>query len=72
MVDQPQPVQFNYRSGDILLRRSVYGPLRVEAEHFRDCILRQEQPLTGIAHARTVVSILERARAFQADGNKAA
>jgi hypothetical protein len=28
--------------------------------------LRQEQPLTGIAHARSVVSILERAQPFQA------
>jgi predicted dehydrogenase len=68
--DQPQPVQFNYRSGDILLPQIRFTePLRVEAEHFRDCVLRQEQPLTGIAHARSVVSILERARPFRADGD---
>ena len=64
--DQPQRVQFNYRSGDILYPQVHFKePLRLEAEHFRDCILRNEEPLTGISHARAVVSILERAQPFR-------
>ncbi len=61
--DHPQRVQFNYRSGDILFPEVKFKePLRVEAEHFRDCIFNSQQPLTGLSHARTVVSILERAK----------
>lgn len=61
--DHPLPTVFNYRSGDILLPEVKFKePLRVEAEHFSDCILNSRAPLTGLAHARTVVSILERAR----------
>jgi predicted dehydrogenase len=68
--DQPRPQQFDYRSGDILLPQIKFTePLRVEAEHFRDCVLQGQQPLTGIAHARTVVSILERARPFSSNGD---
>ncbi len=64
--DHPQRVQFNYRSGDILFPEVKFKePLRVEAEHFRDCILSNQQPLTGINHARNVVSILERAKSFR-------
>ena len=61
--DNPGPAQFNYRSGDVLFPEVKFTePLRVEAEHFRDCILDGKTPLTGVNHARTVVSILERAR----------
>jgi predicted dehydrogenase len=68
--DQPQPLQFNYRSGDILLPQVKFTePLRVEAEHFSDCILNSRVPLTGLSHARTVVSILERARPFRSNGS---
>src|SRR5205085_10542585 len=63
--DNPQRAQFNYRSGDILFPEVKFTePLRLEAEHFSDCILNSRKPLTGTAHARTVVSILERARPF--------
>src|SRR4030081_120884 len=63
--DQPQRGQFNYRSGDILLPQIQFTePLRAEAEHFSDCILNAKTPLTGLGHARSVVSILERARPF--------
>jgi len=63
--DNPQRLQFNYRSGDVLLPEVKFTePLRLEAEHFSDCILNSRKPLTGTAHARTVVSILERARPF--------
>ena len=67
--DKPMTQPFNYRSGDILLPEIKFTePLRAEAQHFGDCILNGRTPLTGIAHARTVVSILERARPFQPNG----
>lgn len=60
--DSPRAAQFSYRSGDILLPQVKFTePLRVEAEHFIDCIKNKTTPLTGLAHARTVVSILEQA-----------
>jgi predicted dehydrogenase len=67
--DHPGVQHFNYRSGDILLPQIGFTePLRKEAEHFCDCILNKQEPLTGITHARTVVSILERARPFASNG----
>jgi len=70
--DSPRPLQFNYRSGDILLPQVRFTePLRLEAEHFRDCVLNSQVPLTGLSHARTVVSILERARPFSSNGQQA-
>jgi predicted dehydrogenase len=61
--DNPRAVQFNYRSGDILLPQVKFTePLRVEAEHFADCINNSKTPLTGVHHARNVVSILEQAQ----------
>jgi predicted dehydrogenase len=60
--DNPQAVQFSYRSGDILLPQVKFvEPLKVEAEHFLDCIRNSKTPITGLKHARAVVSILERA-----------
>ena len=62
--DQPLAPDFRYRSGDILLPRVAFvEPLRLEAEHFVECIRTGKEPLTGISHARTVVSILVRADA---------
>jgi len=62
--DEPRPAEFNYRSGDILLPQVRFvEPLRVEAEHFAECMRTGQTPLTGIAHARTVVSVLEQAGA---------
>lgn len=61
--DHPRTTQFNYRSGDVVMPQVKFTePLRVEAEHFRDCVRDSRQPLTGLKHARIVVSILERAR----------
>ncbi len=61
--DHPQIAQFNYRSGDIVIPQVKFTePLRVEAEHFRDCVREGREPQTGLSHARGVVSILERAR----------
>jgi len=62
--DKPLPPEFNHRSGDILLPQIKFiEPLRTEAEHYLDCIRNQRVPLTGVEHARNVVSILERAQA---------
>ena len=59
---------FNYRSGDVLLPRINWiEPLRREAEHFIHCIRTGETPLTGITHARNVVSVLARAASIQTD-----
>jgi predicted dehydrogenase len=61
--DNVRPPEFNYRSGDILLPQVKFiEPLRMEAEHFIDSIKNKTVPLTGLAHAREVVSILERAK----------
>ena len=61
--DNPEGPQFDYRSGDILMPEVKFAePVRVEAEHFANCIRNSQEPLTGLSHARTVVSILERAR----------
>jgi predicted dehydrogenase len=60
--DNPRAAQFNYRTGDVLLPEIRFvEPLRVEAEHFAECIRTGQTPLTGLSHARNVVSILERA-----------
>jgi predicted dehydrogenase len=62
--DHPRPPEFNYRSGDILLPQVKFvEPLRMEAMHFLDSVRNGTSPQTGLAHARTVVSILEKAGA---------
>lgn len=60
--DNPQRTEYSYRSGDILLPQVKFvEPLKVEAEHFLECIRLGKEPLTGIEHARKVVRILEQA-----------
>ena len=67
--DNPEGPQFDYRRGDILMPEVKFAePIRVEAEHFVDCIRNSHEPLTGLSHARTVVSILERARPLNGEG----
>ena len=61
--DHPRPEQFNYRSGDLLMPHVNFTePLRSEAQTFVDCLRNGDLPITGISHARKVVSILERAK----------
>ena len=61
--DRPPQLAFSHRSGDIHIPKIDFPePLRVEAQHFVDCIRNGATPMTGIAHARTVVGILEGAR----------
>lgn len=57
--DQGYPM-FNLRSGDVLLPRIDFQePLRVEIDHFFDCIEKGTECLTGVDHAKKVVEILE-------------
>ena len=58
--DNPHALNFHHRVGDVWLPRiEPEEPLKVEANHFLDCIENDEQPLTGPQHARDVVAILE-------------
>lgn len=60
--DRPAQVSFNHRSGDIYIPKIDFQePLRVEAQHFLDCIRGGREPLSGLTHARKVVRILESA-----------
>ncbi|MBA4416981.1 MAG: oxidoreductase [Syntrophus sp. (in: bacteria)] len=57
--DNPSPVAFSHRSGDILLPKIDFKePLEVEIDHFIDCIQNGTECLTGIEHAKKVVEIL--------------
>lgn len=50
---------FDYRSGDVLLPKIDFKePLKVELDHFIDCIQNGTKCLTGVDHARKVVEIL--------------
>jgi len=52
--------QLLHRAGDILLPRiNFQEPLKVEVSHFLDCVRTGKQPLTGLRHGRSAVSILE-------------
>jgi predicted dehydrogenase len=69
--DNVSAARFVHRAGDILLPKVPFQePLRLEAEHFLECIRTGKAPLTGPAHARQVVMVLETAqRSLQANGH---
>jgi predicted dehydrogenase len=57
--DTPRTQSFNYREGDIILPRIDFPePIKVEIDHFIDCIENGTACLSGIDHARNVVRIL--------------
>jgi len=59
---------FNHRSGDVLLPKiNFQEPLKVEIDHFIDCIENGTECITGIDHAKKVVKILEKASNSQID-----
>jgi predicted dehydrogenase len=61
--DAAPPLTFDLRSGDILLPKiNFVEPLKVEIDHFLDCIATGKPCLTGTAHAREVVRILSCAK----------
>jgi predicted dehydrogenase len=50
---------FNQREGDVLLPRIDFvEPIKVEIEHFIDCVQNGAQCLSGIEHTRKVIRIL--------------
>ena len=58
--DTPGSLNFNHRSGDVVVPEIAWEePLKIEIQHFVDCILHNTTCLTGVKHARQVVSILE-------------
>ena len=64
--DRPVPMQFIHRSGDIHIPKIAFRePLKVEIDHFLDCIEGKTPCLTGPAHAREVVRILEKAGSLE-------
>lgn len=57
--DNPNSVYFNHRVGNVLLPKIDWQePLKVEIEHFFDCIQNGTECLTGVEHAKRVVNIL--------------
>ena len=60
--DNLRHLSFRYRSGDIWIPKIDYiEPLKNEAEHFINCILSGEEPLSGVQHTINVINILETA-----------
>jgi predicted dehydrogenase len=57
--DNPRAQSFSHREGDVILPRIEFPePIKVEIEHFIDCIENGTICLSGIDHARKVVRIL--------------
>lgn len=57
--DNPSTFNFNHRSGDVVLPKINWQePLKVEIEHFVNCIQNGTACLTGVEHSKKVVSIL--------------
>ncbi len=57
--DNPRLPTFNHRSGDIVLPKLDFQePLKVEIDHFLDCVRNGTRCLTGVEHAKRVVEIL--------------
>ena len=50
---------FSHRSGDVVLPKIDFQePLKVEIDHFIDCIHGKTECITGVDHAKKVVEIL--------------
>jgi predicted dehydrogenase len=57
------------RSGDILIPKlSLQEPLRLECQHFIDCVRERRRPLTDGAHGLAVVRVLAAAQASLEQG----
>ena len=60
--DDPSTFTFNHRSRDVVLPKIKWQePLKVEIEHFVDCIQNGTSCLTDASHAKQVVNILSSA-----------
>ncbi len=70
--DQANSYSLKQRNGDIVWPHlSLPEPLRVEAEHFVDCIRKGTPSLTGPAHARNVVAVLQAGQESLKQGGRA-
>ena len=59
--DDPSIQEFNHRSGDVIFPQVDWKePVKVEIDHFADCIIRGDKCITGSEHAARVVDILSR------------
>ncbi|MBW1716667.1 MAG: hypothetical protein JRJ77_12725 [Deltaproteobacteria bacterium] len=57
--DSPHFQTFNHRSGDVLLPKIDFRePLKVEVDHFIDCVETGTKCITGTDHDKKVVEIL--------------
>lgn len=57
--DSPRVQSFSHREGDVILPKIDFPePIKVEIEHFMDCIENGTPCLSGIDHTRKVVRIL--------------
>lgn len=57
--DRPDTFKFNHRSGDILLPKIKFEePLKIEINHFLDCIINGTKCITDVEHAKKVIKIL--------------
>lgn len=62
-VDSFEEFQFDYRYGDILIPHIRYDePLRIECQHFLDCIVNHEEPISNGRIGLNVVRIMEAAQ----------
>ena len=60
--DLPEVSNFNHRSGHATVPEIKWEePLKVEIEHFADCVMDGAPCLTGVEHAKKVVTVLEQA-----------
>ena len=59
--DKSDVISFTHRSGDVVFPKIKWEePLKLEVEHFLDCVLNGSSCLTGIDHAKSVVGILQK------------
>jgi predicted dehydrogenase len=60
--DDPSVQEFNHRSGDVIFPQVDWKePVKVEIDHFADCVIGGEKCITDAEHAVRVVDILSRA-----------
>lgn len=61
--------QLLLRAGDVLIPKiAATEPLRMECQHFADCIISNERPLTDGVHGKQVVRVLEAAQESMRSG----
>lgn len=63
--------QLLLRAGDVLIPKiPATEPLKMECQHFADCIISNERPLTDGVHGRQVVRVLEAAQESMDNGSR--